>query len=117
MKRVGEWTGVTYDKIDDAGLHITVGGEAQVLDVDTVVLCTGQESVRGLYEELTANGDASHVHIVGGADVAAELDAKRAIKQATEVVAHLEPTDGLPAPRQLPLMMRLEEKLSAKMLS
>ncbi|MGW8328712.1 oxidoreductase [Streptomyces sp. NPDC055897] len=79
--------GVRYDRIDDAGLHITVDGESTVLPVDTVVLCAGQESRRGLYEELSAAGAA--VHLIGGADVAAELDAKRAIDQGTRLAATL----------------------------
>ena len=84
--------GVTYDRIDDDGLHITVATgkdstESRVLAVDTIVLCTGQESVRDLVEPLEASGVA--VHVIGGADVAAELDAKRAIKQATELAARL----------------------------
>ncbi|MER7918356.1 MULTISPECIES: NADPH-dependent 2,4-dienoyl-CoA reductase [unclassified Streptomyces] len=79
--------GVRYDRIDDAGLHITVGGESTVLEVDTVVLCTGQEPRRDLYEALVAAGRSAH--LIGGADVAAELDAKRAIKQGTEVAAAL----------------------------
>ncbi|MEU3949764.1 NADPH-dependent 2,4-dienoyl-CoA reductase [Streptomyces sp. NPDC029526] len=79
--------GVVYDRIDDAGLHVTVDGESTVLEVDTVVLCTGQEPRRDLYEELVAAGRP--VHLIGGADVAAELDAKRAIKQGTEVAAAL----------------------------
>lgn len=79
--------GVRYDRIDDAGLHITVGDESTVLEVDTIVLCTGQEPRRDLYEELVAAG--SPVHLIGGADVAAELDAKRAIKQGTELAAAL----------------------------
>ncbi|MGW7265270.1 FAD-dependent oxidoreductase [Streptomyces sp. NPDC054842] len=79
--------GVQYDRIDDAGLHITVDGLSQVLEVDTVVLCTGQEPRRDLYEELSAAGRS--VHLIGGADVAAELDAKRAIKQGTELAAAL----------------------------
>ncbi|MEV5277981.1 NADPH-dependent 2,4-dienoyl-CoA reductase [Streptomyces sp. NPDC051994] len=79
--------GVTYDRIDDAGLHITVDGESSVLPVDTVVLCAGQESRRGLYEELSAAG--ATVHLIGGADVAAELDAKRAIDQGTRLAASL----------------------------
>ncbi|GAB2774584.1 NADPH-dependent 2,4-dienoyl-CoA reductase [Nocardioides salsibiostraticola] len=73
--------GASYDRIDDAGLHITVDGKPQVLAVDHVVLCAGQESVRGL--------DAEDRHLIGGADVAAELDAKRAIEQGTRVVAAL----------------------------
>ncbi|MGW3634531.1 oxidoreductase [Streptomyces sp. NPDC005122] len=79
--------GVQYDRIDDAGLHVTVDGAGQVLEVDTIVLCTGQEPRRDLYEELSAAGRS--VHLIGGADVAAELDAKRAIKQGTEVAAAL----------------------------
>ncbi|GAB3497180.1 FAD-dependent oxidoreductase [Nocardiopsis coralliicola] len=79
--------GAAYRRIDDAGLHITVDGEERVLDVDTVVLCTGQEPRRGLYEELTAAG--VRAHLVGGADVAAELDAKRAIDQGTRLAAEL----------------------------
>ncbi|WP_431996312.1 FAD-dependent oxidoreductase [Streptomyces fungicidicus] len=79
--------GVRYDRIDDAGLHVTIDGESTVLEVDTVVLCTGQEPRRDLYEELVAAGRA--VHLIGGADVAAELDAKRAIKQGTELAAAL----------------------------
>ena len=79
--------GVTYDRVDDDGLHVSVDGEPRVLDVDTVVVCAGQESVRGLYDDLLAAGVTAH--LVGGADVAAELDAKRAIKQATELAAAL----------------------------
>jgi 2,4-dienoyl-CoA reductase (NADPH2) len=79
--------GVQYDRIDDAGLHVTVEGHSQVLEVDTIVLCTGQEPRRDLYEELLAAGRS--VHLIGGADVAAELDAKRAIKQGTELAAAL----------------------------
>ncbi|KOV69052.1 2,4-dienoyl-CoA reductase, partial [Streptomyces sp. NRRL WC-3618] len=79
--------GVQYDGIDDAGLHVTVDGTATVLPVDTVVLCTGQDPRRDLYDELLATGRS--VHLIGGADVAAELDAKRAIKQGTELAATL----------------------------
>ncbi|NEA60966.1 NADPH-dependent 2,4-dienoyl-CoA reductase, partial [Streptomyces sp. SID13666] len=73
--------------IDDAGLHVTVDGTSTVLPVDTVVLCTGQDPRRDLYDELLAAGRS--VHLIGGADVAAELDAKRAIKQGTELAASL----------------------------
>ncbi|MFE2530853.1 FAD-dependent oxidoreductase [Streptomyces sp. NPDC059371] len=79
--------GVQYDRIDDAGLHVTVDGHSQVLEVDTIVLCTGQEPRRDLYEALRATGRG--VHLIGGADLAAELDAKRAIKQGTELAAAL----------------------------
>ena len=79
--------GASYDKIDDAGLHITVGGKQVVLPVDNVVLCAGQEPFRALQAGLEAAGQK--VTLIGGADVAAELDAKRAIKQGTEVAAAL----------------------------
>ncbi|MGW2205382.1 oxidoreductase [Streptomyces sp. NPDC001774] len=79
--------GATYERIDDDGLHITVDGERQTVPVDTVVLCTGQEPRRGLYEELIAAGRTAH--LIGGADVAAELDAKRAIDQGTRLAAGL----------------------------
>ncbi|MET8508983.1 NADPH-dependent 2,4-dienoyl-CoA reductase [Streptomyces sp. NPDC004787] len=79
--------GVSYDRIDDEGLHLTVDGERQLLPVDTVVLCTGQEPRRDLYEELVAAGRTAH--LIGGADVAAELDAKRAIDQGTRLAAAL----------------------------
>lgn len=77
--------GASYDLIDDAGLHLTVDGSPQVLDVDHVVICAGQESVRGLYDELVAAG--RRVQIIGGADIAAELDAKRAIEQGVRLAA------------------------------
>ena len=82
--------GVHYEAIDEKGLHITHGPgrtEAEVVAVDTVVLCAGQDPARDLSEGLTAAG-ISH-HLVGGADVAAELDAKRAIDQATRLAARL----------------------------
>ncbi|WP_305885391.1 NADPH-dependent 2,4-dienoyl-CoA reductase [Streptomyces sp. C10-9-1] len=79
--------GVTYERIDDEGLHISVDGTPSVLRVDTVVLCAGQEPQRSLYEELHAAGRS--VHVIGGADVAAELDAKRAIDQGTRLAAEL----------------------------
>ncbi|MDH5276237.1 MAG: FAD-dependent oxidoreductase, partial [Gammaproteobacteria bacterium] len=77
--------GVSYDAIDDAGLHITVSGKPRLLAVDHIVLCTGQESQRELVAPLEAAGLT--VRLIGGADVAAELDAKRAISQASRVAA------------------------------
>ncbi|MEF8721578.1 NADPH-dependent 2,4-dienoyl-CoA reductase [Candidatus Accumulibacter phosphatis] len=79
--------GVNYERIDDAGLHITVDGKATTLPVDTIVVCAGQESRRELLAPLQAAGIA--VTLIGGADVAAELDAKRAIDQGTRVAAAL----------------------------
>ena len=72
----------TYEKIDDQGLHITVDGSEQILDVDNVVICAGQDPMRDLVEGL----NKPH-HLIGGADVAAELDAKRAIDQGTRLAA------------------------------
>jgi len=83
--------GVTYKKIDDEGLHIQVqteqGSEDRVLEVDNVVICTGQLSFRDLADELTERGMVTH--LIGGAEVATELDAKRAFRQGTEVAAAL----------------------------
>ncbi|MBB85949.1 MAG: NADPH-dependent 2,4-dienoyl-CoA reductase [Xanthomonadales bacterium] len=76
---------VTYDRIDDLGLHIFIGDEPQVLDVDHVVICAGQEPLRELVDGLESAGKT--YHLIGGADVAAELDAKRAIRQASELAA------------------------------
>jgi len=91
-KGVEQVTGVSYDRIDDDGLHVSFGGgedasPARVLAVDTIVLCAGQESVRTLADELGDSGIP--VHVIGGADVAAELDAKRAIRQGTELAARI----------------------------
>jgi 2,4-dienoyl-CoA reductase (NADPH2) len=86
-KKVAMVGGVSYDRIDDAGLHVTVDGKAQVLDVDNVIVCAGQEPNRQLHEALVARG--VDVRLVGGADVAAELDAKRAIDKATRQAAAL----------------------------
>ena len=79
--------GVEYRRIDDAGLHIVHDGEEKILPVDNVVVCAGQEPRRDLVEPLQAAGRV--VHLIGGADVAAELDAKRAIKQGTELAARI----------------------------
>jgi len=79
--------GVEYEKIDDAGLHIKVDGVAKLLDVDTIVICAGQEPQRELVAELTAAGIRHQ--LIGGADVALELDAKRAIAQGTKVALAL----------------------------
>ena len=79
--------GVEYEGIDDAGLHIRVDGKHQVLAVDTIVICAGQEPRRELYEPLRLRGVP--VTLIGGADIAAELDARRAIAQGTEVALSL----------------------------
>jgi 2,4-dienoyl-CoA reductase (NADPH2) len=79
--------GVSYERIDDAGLHVTIDGQPQTLAVDNVIICAGQNANRGLADELDALGVS--VHVIGGADVAAELDAKRAIEQGTRLAARL----------------------------
>ena len=87
MKRVNMLSNVAYHKVDDEGLHISVMDEPQVLEVDNVVICAGQEPLRDLYDLLKENGQS--VHLIGGANVAAELDAKKAIKEASYLVAEL----------------------------
>ncbi len=77
----------SYQHIDDAGLHLRIDGKARVLAVDNVVICAGQVSNRTLADQLDAASLAHHV--IGGADVAAELDAKRAIRQGTRLAARL----------------------------
>ncbi len=75
--------GVEYRRIDDAGLHVAVGGAERVIAADTIVICAGQEPLRALEGPLRERGVA--VHLIGGADVAAELDARRAIEQGTRL--------------------------------
>ncbi len=87
-KNVQMLNSVEYLKVDDQGLHIRIGeGEPQLLPVDTVIVCAGQDPLRELQDELLAAGQA--VHLIGGADVAAELDAKRAIDQGSRLAAAL----------------------------
>jgi len=87
MKKVNMLAQCTYEKVDDAGLHITVAGEPRVLDVENVVICAGQVPLRELADQLEASGMS--VQLIGGARNAKELDAKRAIKEAFELVAAL----------------------------
>ncbi|MBI5258230.1 MAG: NADPH-dependent 2,4-dienoyl-CoA reductase [Burkholderiales bacterium] len=86
-RRVDMVSAVAYRRIDDAGLHIEVDGQPQLLPVDNVVICAGQEPQRALLAGLQAAG--CRVHLIGGADEAAELDAKRAIDQGTRLAAEL----------------------------
>jgi 2,4-dienoyl-CoA reductase (NADPH2) len=76
-----------YQRIDDEGLHLTVMGQPKVLPVDNVIICAGQLPKRDLQSPLEAAG--INVHLIGGADVAAELDAKRAIQQGTVLATTL----------------------------
>jgi 2,4-dienoyl-CoA reductase (NADPH2) len=90
MKHVQMISGVNYEKIDQAGLHISFGSDRrdpQLIAADTIVLCAGQVPQRALADTLIAQGRS--VHVIGGADVAAELDAKRAIDQGTRLAAIL----------------------------
>jgi 2,4-dienoyl-CoA reductase (NADPH2) len=86
-KQVTMLGNVRYQKFDDEGLHITVDDSARILPVDSVVVCAGQEPNRQLADELLAAGMT--VHVIGGADVAAELDAKRAIAQGTLLASQI----------------------------
>lgn len=87
MRGVNMVSGCEYIKIDDEGLHLTVNGDAQLLDVDHIIVCAGQEPLRELQDPLEALGLS--VHLIGGAYIAAELDAKRAIDQGTRLAAKL----------------------------
>jgi 2,4-dienoyl-CoA reductase (NADPH2) len=96
MKQVEMIGGVGYTKIDDQGLHITISNkdgdvlEERILEVDHIVLCAGQISVSELYKDLQGNSEHNFgLHLVGGAEFAGELDAKRAIKLASELAATL----------------------------
>jgi 2,4-dienoyl-CoA reductase (NADPH2) len=86
-KRVTMLGKVGYERFDDRGLHVTIDGKPQILPVDNVVVCAGQEPNRRLADELIAAG--MKVHVIGGADVAAELDAKRAIAQGTRLASEI----------------------------
>ena len=87
QRNVSMINGVTYNRIDEQGLHITLKDAPRLLDVDTVIICAGQEPMRDLQEELESN--AMPVHLIGGAEVAAELDAKRAIEQGARLAAEI----------------------------
>ena len=86
-KQVQMIAGVDYIKIDDQGLHIKVNDKPQVLEVDNVILCAGQEPLRALQKGLEDRNIITH--LIGGADVASELDAKRAIRQGAELAAKI----------------------------
>jgi 2,4-dienoyl-CoA reductase (NADPH2) len=86
-KSVNMWNGVTYHRIVPEGIEIERDGEKQLLEVDNIVICAGQVPQRELHDALEAAGQS--VHLIGGADVAAELDAKRAIRQGTELAARI----------------------------
>jgi 2,4-dienoyl-CoA reductase (NADPH2) len=86
-KGVEMLSGVSYNKIDDAGLWISINGQERCLAVDNIIVCAGQEPERSLQQQLLDAGQ--QVHLIGGADVAAELDAKRAIRQGAELAARL----------------------------
>ena len=79
--------GVAYEKIDDEGLHIVKNDSHHTIPADTIIVCAGQESLRTLADELTGKG--LQVHIIGGADEAGELDAKRAIDQGARLAMEM----------------------------
>ncbi len=84
VKMIG---GVAYEKIDDQGLHVRINDTAELLPVDTVIICAGQESKRATYDAL--KGKIDNLHIIGGADVAMEIDAKLAIDQGCRLAAKI----------------------------
>lgn len=86
-RNVAMISGCSYERIDDEGLHLLVNDQPKTLDVDTVIICAGQDPMRALHDGLEAVGE--NVHLIGGADVAAELDAKRAINQGARLAASL----------------------------
>ena len=79
--------GATYERIDDSGLHILVDGSPRLIEADTIVICAGQDSNRGLYDELREAGIEAHV--IGGAREATELDAMRAVEEGVRVAQAL----------------------------
>ena len=105
--------GVTYRKVDDAGLHISVDGKDMTLPVDNVIVCAGQDPNRELQAALQAQG--VRVHLIGGADKAAELDAKRAIKQGTELALRIDfqPAAPASAPATHQMPAAVQESLTA----
>lgn len=88
-KNVAMLNSCQYKKIDDEGLHITRDGKDILLDVDTVVLCAGQESLKTLYTQAKESNSNVEHFVIGGAELAAELDAKRAIRKGAELAARL----------------------------
>lgn len=83
QKNVQMIAGASYEKVTDEGLHIKIGNEEKLLNVDNIIVCAGQEPLRAMYDELQADGIPTH--LIGGALEAGELDAKRAIRQGTEL--------------------------------
>lgn len=94
MKGITTIGGASYDRIDDAGLHVSItqgeSSKQELVEADNIVLCAGQESVNTLHEQLKAiEGKSYGLHLIGGAEFAGELDAKRAIRQGCELAAKL----------------------------
>ena len=87
QRNVSMINGVAYNRIDEQGLHITLKDAPRLLEVDTVIICAGQEPMRDLQEELESN--AMPVHLIGGAELAVELDAKRAIEQGARLASEI----------------------------
>jgi len=88
-KDVQMLSGVRYLKIDDFGLHIEINGQSRLLSVDNIVICAGQLSLNDLYQALNPYGKEKQVHLIGGALLAAEVDAKRAIREGATLGARL----------------------------
>ena len=84
QKRVTMLSGCQYKRIDDQGLHLEINGETKTLQVDSIIVCAGQDPQRELMKDISLPA-----HLIGGADIASELDAKRAIRQASELAARI----------------------------
>ena len=87
MKKVKMIGRAEYQNIDDAGFHISVAGKKELLAVDNIIVCAGQTPKRDLYQALKEAGQS--IHLIGGADEAKELDAKRAIDQGARLAAKI----------------------------
>jgi 2,4-dienoyl-CoA reductase (NADPH2) len=87
QRNVAMINSVTYHRIDDDGLHISLKGESRILAVDTVIICAGQEPLRNLKDELQIRG--MPIHLIGGADLTVGLDAKKAIDQGARLAAEI----------------------------
>ncbi len=89
-KGVHMMNNITYCRISDEGFEIEINNQKQILDVDNIIVCAGQDSERSLYDELIENSNNEwHIHLIGGASYASELDAKRAIRQGAELAAKI----------------------------
>ena len=111
-KQVVMHQGVQYDKIDENGnLHITQDGKPKVLEVDNIVVCAGQVEYRELLDQAKQNGEASNVYTIGGAQMAGELDAKRAIDMGTRLALKIHDSAVVPGKHVFSAEKGVEEQV------